>query len=994
MKRLIILGTIAATTATGTLPASGAINGTDARSYFERGVAMYNDKNYNGCIDQLLQMRQLDPTAADREEAHYYIAMSTLYCGDDEALDLLLAFLSRYPESHRYQDVLATIGDYYFTRGAYGDALLTYKKVEPEALTGDRLDDMHYRMAYSYMLLGENDNALPLFDTLMSSRQYGNAARFYKAYIAYSQRDYAKARRLFSDVDQTREPGNAARYYLCQLDFLDRNYERSYSEASTLLKDGAANEFKPELLRIAGESLYNLGKTGQAIPYLRQYVATGTDIRPSAYYMLGVSQYEAGDYGDAIRMLQMAAGDSDITGQSAYLYLGQSYLRASDPNAAILAFEKASRMNFDPRITEAATYNYIATRMAGGRVPFANSVSMLEDFLKKYPGSSYAPAISESLVTGYMTDSDYDNALRILDGIANPSPRMLQNRQQVLFMLGTRLYHNGDTEQALDYFDRGADMKGGTPDMTRQCRLWAANANYDLGNYDDAADYYLEFLKDAPAGDPNLIDAYYNLGYTRMRQQRYGEALSDMLRVADAPSADVRTRADAYNRAGDCLYCQRQFDRAAGYYTKAYDLYPQAGDYSLFQQAEMSGFRRDYASRLRILDRMIDQFPSSPLVPDALLAKAESMTAMGRRNDAIKVYESVSADFSATEQGRRATLMLGVSRLSEGDRNGAMEAYRAVVERYPSSDEARSALDDLKQLYADEGRLPDYVLFVNSVDGAPKVEISQFETDAFNAAEEAFVSDHNSTLLKSYVKQFADGANLPQALLYLAEEASENDRISEAATYASHIVSRYPDTPQAEEALLIKAESEAAMGKGEIALASYRALESRASSPELLNAARLGIVETAINSGHYNDVLPASEKLISSSAANIDLDRVKFYRAIALYHSGRADEAYETWHALAKNPSTLTGSKSAVYLTEALTEAGRLDEAEKAANAFIDAGSPHNYWYARGFIAYSDVLRRLGKTFEADEYLKALRDNYPGQEADIYEMIDTRLSGK
>ena len=32
-----------------------------------------------------------------------------------------------------------------------------------------------------------------------------------------------------------------------------------------------------------------------------------------------------------------------------------------------------------------------------------------------------------------------------------------------------------------------------------------------------------------------------------------------------------------------------------------------------------------------------------------------------------------------------------------------------------------------------------------------------------------------------------------------------------------------------------------------------------------------------------------------------------------------------------------------------------------------------------------------GKNFEAREYLQALRSNYPGNESDIFDMIDTRL---
>ncbi len=60
-------------------------------------------------------------------------------------------------------------------------------------------------------------------------------------------------------------------------------------------------------------------------------------------------------------------------------------------------------------------------------------------------------------------------------------------------------------------------------------------------------------------------------------------------------------------------------------------------------------------------------------------------------------------------------------------------------------------------------------------------------------------------------------------------------------------------------------------------------------------------------------------------------------------------------------------------------------------NALIDANPPHNYWLARGFILLSDILRSQGSDFEADEYLRSLRQNYPGTESDIFRMIDERL---
>ena len=87
MMKLPISLAVAAVAAIGSVNANAGINSPDAAGYMARGIAMYNDRNYDGCLDQLLQLRQLNPTEAQSEEALFYMAMSTLYCGDDEALD-------------------------------------------------------------------------------------------------------------------------------------------------------------------------------------------------------------------------------------------------------------------------------------------------------------------------------------------------------------------------------------------------------------------------------------------------------------------------------------------------------------------------------------------------------------------------------------------------------------------------------------------------------------------------------------------------------------------------------------------------------------------------------------------------------------------------------------------------------------------------------------------------------------------------------------------
>ena len=68
-----------------------------------------------------------------------------------------------------------------------------------------------------------------------------------------------------------------------------------------------------------------------------------------------------------------------------------------------------------------------------------------------------------------------------------------------------------------------------------------------------------------------------------------------------------------------------------------------------------------------------------------------------------------------------------------------------------------------------------------------------------------------------------------------------------------------------------------------------------------------------------------------------------------------------------------------------------LKEARRLVEAFVSSTTPHIYWHARGYILMSDICRKEGKLFEANEYLRTLRANYPGSEIEIFNLIDERL---
>lgn len=375
-----------------------------------------------------------------------------------------------------------------------------------------------------------------------------------------------------------------------------------------------------------------------------------------------------------------------------------------------------------------------------------------------------------------------------------------------------------------------------------------------------------------------------------------------------------------------------------------------------------------------------------------MLDKAESYSALGETSKAVTVYRELVRDYGSSPYGRQGYLQLAITYLNAGDKQASIDTYKKVIYSYPTSDEAKIAVDDLKRIYADDGRLQDFSSFLSSVPNAPQLDASEIDAAAFISAENQYVNTGNTAGLNDYIAHYPHGAYEAQAMFYLGEAASEAGNHARAVEYASDIILNHPDSEVAEDAMLLKADSEAAMGKGEIALDTYRSIENRASGSRIITDARLGIMRTTLELGRYSEALTAIDKLKSSSAAgSADRSEISFSEGLALQRLGRGEEARAIWSELAPEVSDQYGARSAVYLAQSLLDAGKVSEARKSIDKFINANPPHQYWLARGFIVLSDILRRQGDKFEADEYLRSLRTNYPGNESEIFQMIDQRL---
>lgn len=961
-----------------------SVNSGFPSGYLDRGVFYYDAALSAAAVDQL---SHYDAIADPNEQSALTAALAEARDADPRALTSLTVFLSAYPESTARYSVVTAIGDCYMDCREWNTALSWYERVPAAALDDDTDARRKLNMAIALIMTDRPDRADALLAGLAATSQ-GASALFYRGYIAYSRGDYASARQLLEAVTDTRMPAAMAPYYLSQIYYMQGDYAKAYRVARRLTDDSnLPADCRAEAARIAGEALYNNGDTDRAIDYLRQYVdTTPVEPLPSALYILGMSQYRSGDYRAAIESLRSPSTLDDAMGQSALLTIGQCYMYLGDVNAAIIALNRAVELNVDERVTEEAYYNYCVARSDGGRMPFGSSVPVFEAFLNRYPRSRYAARVSEYLAYGYMNDDNYDAALANIDKISDPSPALLEARQQVLYMLGNRETAAGHYDLAIDYLNRARAVSGGDASVKAECELLSGDCYYHKGDYGRAARCYTDYLSKAPASAPNVTVAMYNLGYAQFAQHQYDKALKSFERLLGHADVSVTMQADAHSRIADCQYASRRLDDALGHYDKAAHIDPTTADYPLYQLAVIKGWQGNREGLVDGLNTMIARYPTSPLVPKALLDIAESYTQQGRIDDAIAVYRRVERDFNGTGHCRQALLLLGSLQSSNNRPNDAYDTYGRLIRHNSPSAEATLASRYMQALAAEQGRLDDYVAFMNSVPNAPAIDPSEIDRATFAAA-------HTPEGWEKYLSRYPRGEYASQALLLLAQHHAANNDSPRALEYASRLVADYPDGEYVADALVIKGDAEMTAGDIPAALDSYRRLEERASTQNQLNHSRMGLLLASRDLGRHDDVIRLADMLLSSSSLGSgQQSEVSFAKAVALSNVDRGGEAVDIWRTLSANPADLVGAKSLYYMARHYYDTGDKTRAWQSVNTLVDSNTPHSYWLARGYILMSDLYRDRGDTFEADEYLKSLRANYPGNEPDIFSMIDSRLN--
>lgn len=978
--------------------------------YAERGTLMEHYLNPLGTIDQLRRFQTLTGI-----ESRMMLAKAYYEMGDERSVPLLEDFIAAHPSDPQTINARMLLGDWWFFNGEWARALEVYEKIEPQTLGGTDMAAYTYRTAFSLIKTGYYDRAVPMLTRLLRSHSYAPAAQFYLAYTEYMDGNYDAAYEGFQKAaDMAAEnygdmqgaarrsmprrtayipTGLEAGYYLTQIDFRRGDYRAVTEHVPMMLERCPVPELIPEMRRIAGESWFKLGDMDQAASYLSDYLDdTEVTHAPSAVYAMGVIDYNEGDWEKAAeRFGTLTDLDNDLA-QSAYLYIGQCAIQSDNNDLAAIAFRNAYRMNYDAAVAETALYNYIAAITRGGSVPFTSSIPLMREFVEKYPESRFAPAVEQYMAVAYYNEKDYDNALESINRIVRPDAEVLAAKQKILFELGVRELSNDRPAAAVRYLQEGTTLSRFNSEIGAQTALWLADAQYALGKYADAQQAYSDYLSQ-DSDDDNTSLAIYNRAYSLYMQDKFAEALTDFDEALKAkPALPKAQAADAMMRKADCLYYLGHLQSASEQYAKTITDGSADADYAAMRRAVIAGVDGDNTAKVNMLAEMMRDYPASKWLSTAMLEQALAYAELGNTKKAIDTFDALAHRWPDSPETRNALLQMALLYNKNGDSDEAIDTYRRIIEQWPTSHEATLAGDDLRLLYASRGELSQLASFLKSVPGAPQLDDDEVEQLTFEAAAQAYAAGGDDSKLQEYLRQWPDGRYVAQALRDIAEYQYEDlNNPTAAIATIDRLIELRPDAQQVPGALMLKGEilERVDPDESEKIVDIYREVEKRGGSAYAVYA-WAGIMR---NTTSARERIEYARRVREAGGVTAeDADEARYYEALGmLENAATSSQAAEQLQQLAAAPLSAAGSKAAVTLAEYYLDTRQYQKAVELLQKFTDSGTEHEYWLARGYISLADAYRAQGKKQLATEYIRSLKENYPGDEADIAEMIDKRL---
>jgi tetratricopeptide (TPR) repeat protein len=973
---------------------------TAAERYFQEGLDLFDKKQYGAAQQAFQQYMQTAPgrvgeqsgpaAASGRQErladAEYYYAVSGLYLLHPDAEGLILDFARLHPAHPRAAVAYFELAKFYYDQQNYAQASNYFQKVAPANLSQSQRAESDFKLGYSHFQLKEYDQARILFDrNKQENSQYRYASSYYAGYLAFRAGDYAGARKDLLVAAENDAYRGVVPAIMTQIYYREGNYDGLITYATQALQQTPPPQSADEIQLLVGDAYYQKQDYKQAGTYFDQYAAAHKgQLEPGLQYKIGFANYKEGDYQHAIANLKNVAARRDSLGQNAAYHLGLSYLQAGQKTAALAAFDAARQSTIEKTLSENATLKYAQVQYELGNLP--DVIAALRDFRRKYPRSKNQPVVDQLLSDGFLSSTDYAEALSYLEGLGEDRSSTLNGTyQRIAYSQAATLYNNGDYTQALPLLDKSlkypqddalraaaqvlrgeiysvgqqypeaitayaaaarSARQGGVSDEETQyvqlARYGLGYAYYNTKQYDKARPQFQAFLSDAAAkpSDPNYYDTTLRLADTYYVAKSYQQALDlyDKVIQANAPDKDY-----AYYQKGLTLGLLGRKDEASQTLASLLKSNPDSryAEQAVFQQAQLDFQAGDYAPAAEGFTRLIQNRPTSSLLPDAYQRRGVAYANLEQQDKAVADFQKVLTD-------------------------------------YPRSTAAQQALYSLQESLTALGRTEEFDQALASFK-AQNPNSKATESVEFEAAKSLYLAEKYTQALprvQAYLKQYPDNALAPDARFILADSYLRTGAKAQALPLLKAVVTENK-SEFVNRAVGRVADLELENKNYPEAIKYYERLRTASSNRREVATATLGLLRAYYDGGDYAKARTTATDLQGLAGATANATNTALlYQGKADFKLGNLDQAAtELAATVAAAPSDVTGAEAQYTLAEVLFKQKKYDEAITEAFKVNSNYSAYELWQGRAFLLLADVYTAQRDIFQARATLNSVIDN-------------------
>nr|WP_319398717.1 tetratricopeptide repeat protein [uncultured Carboxylicivirga sp.] len=905
-------------------------------------------------------------------------------------------FIQKYPYSNRLPYANMHMGDYYKEKNKFRQASRWYEKVDANGLDKETQVDFNFSAGYALFKQEKYDEALVYFNKIKGmDNKYYTSVLYYYSHIQYEKENYQTALDGFKKLVNDKGFKKVVPFYIAQIYYLQDDFDNAIDYALPMVKEGNEKR-QADMNRIIADSYYGKKEYTKAIPYYNKAIELSDKPVREDFYHLGFCQYYNKDYNKATEALSQVTSAEDIMSQNAYYHLGDCYLKLQDKKRARVAFEAASKYEFDKEIQEDALFNYIKLNYELSFSPFNEIINSFMTFIDLFPESDKIDQAYQYLGQAFLTTKNYREALNSMEKIQRKSDDVYRAMQRVAYYRGLELFTDLNFTDAIEFFDYSLKYAEYDKQLKVGAFYWRGEAYYRTGNYAKAIQDYREFIYMPGSYQTKEFPiAHYNIAYSYFKQKEYNEANTWFRKYINITDGKDRVMyGDALNRSGDCYYVNRNFTQAISMYNKASQVPEGSPDYALFQKGFCLGLSKDNNQKIEVLKGLTTRYPQSPYVDDALYEMGRSYVTMGQLDKAIYNYKTIKEKYPKGSFAKKAMLQLGLVYYNSNDLNNSMTFYKRVVNEYPGTPEAEDALLGIRNIYMDQNNLDGYVRYTDGLGDFARVDIREQDSLSFVAAERFYMKndcEHAIKHFESYLATFPEGKYVLNAHFYKADCQYRSGDLSDALSSYEYVANRGRSL-FTEESLLRIGELNYQQEAYRKAYNAFERLEKEAEIGENRIEAKIGVMRSLVKLDLPEECIKAAEEVINGPKIADEIKReARYYMAQSYDQLNNKELAFESYSKLADNTKSNQGAEAKYWVAQYYYDKGEKDQSEKEIFDYIDKGTPHQYWLARSFILLAEIYHDRNEDFQAVQYLQSIKENYQGDD-DIHSRADKYIN--